>query len=120
MPVTFEEIHCNICGSTSASVFLQMEDYRYQKCNECGLIFQNPRPVFNELKKKKDSFLLPRIQEYNKLAVSLKLSTNEQDLLKRAQGFMWAFFYVDKDFEKMLVDCYQLKAEFMPFEIVIE
>jgi len=76
--------------------------------------------IFNELKKEEDSFLLPRIEEYNKLAGSLKLSTDEQDLLKRAQGFMWAMFYKDKDFEKMLIDCYQRKTEYMPFEIVLE
>jgi hypothetical protein len=76
--------------------------------------------IFNELKKEEDSFLLPRIQEYNKLAVSLKFSTDEQDLLKRAQGFMWAMFYKDKDFEEMLMDCYQRKAKYMPFEIVSE
>jgi 2-polyprenyl-3-methyl-5-hydroxy-6-metoxy-1,4-benzoquinol methylase len=29
-----------------------MEDYIYQKCTECGLIYQNPRPIFKELKKR--------------------------------------------------------------------
>jgi hypothetical protein len=48
------------------------------------------------------------------------LSTDEQDLLKRAQGFMWALFYKDKDFEKMIIDSYQRKAKYMPFEIVLE
>jgi len=76
--------------------------------------------IFNEIKKEEASFLMPRIQEYSKLAVSLKLSTNERDLLKRAQGLMWALFYNDKDFEKMLIDCYQKKAEYLPFEIVFE
>ena len=33
---------------------------------------------------------------------------------------MWAMFYRDKDFEKMLIDCYQRKTEYMPFEIVLE
>lgn len=76
--------------------------------------------IFKEIKKEEDSFLLPRIQEYSKLAGSLKLSTDEQDLLKRAQGLMWAMFYKDKDFEKMLIDSYQKKAKYMPFEIVSE
>jgi hypothetical protein len=76
--------------------------------------------IFNELKEKEDSFLLPRIQEYSKVASELKLSTDEQDLLKRAQGFMWALFYKDKDFENMIIDSYQGKAKYMPFEIVLE
>ena len=75
--------------------------------------------IFAEIKKK-DSFLLARIQEYNKLAATLKLSANEKDLLERAQGFMWAMFYKDMDFEKMLIDCYQRKAEYMPFEIKLK
>lgn len=76
--------------------------------------------IFGDLKKKKESFLLPRIQEYNKLAVALGLSTDEQVLLIRAQGFMWAMFYRDKDLEKMIINCYRKKAEYLPFEVVLE
>ncbi len=52
MSNSFEKVCCNICESTNASMFLQMEDYIYQKCDKCGLIYQNPRPVFKELKKR--------------------------------------------------------------------
>jgi hypothetical protein len=76
--------------------------------------------IFSDLKKKEESFLLPRIQEYNKLAVALELSTDEKVLLTRAQGFMWAMFYTDKDLEKLIVDSYQKKAEYLPFELVLE
>jgi hypothetical protein len=76
--------------------------------------------IFNEIKKEDASFLMPRIQEYGKLARELKLSTDEKDLLMRAQGALWALFYNDKDFEKMLIECYQAKSDYMPFKIVLE
>jgi len=76
--------------------------------------------IFSELKKKEKSFLLPRIQEYNKLAVALGLSTDEKVLLTRAQGFMWAMFYMDKDLEKLILDSYQKKAKYLPFKLVSE
>lgn len=91
-------------------------DYSKRNINFEAFTFDT---IFAEIKKK-DSFLLARIHEYNKLAVTLKLSANEKDLLKRAQGFMWAMFYKDMDFEKMLIDCYQRKAEYMPFEIKLK
>lgn len=75
--------------------------------------------IFSDLKKKEESFLLSRIQEYNKLAVALELSTDEQVLLTRAQGFMWAMFYRDKDLENMIIDCYRKKADYLPFAIVL-
>ena len=49
---TFEKVRCNICESTNASLFLKMKDFTYRRCNECSLIYQNPRPVFKELKKR--------------------------------------------------------------------
>lgn len=76
--------------------------------------------IFSDLKRKEESFLLPRIEEYNKLAVALRLSTDEQILLTRAQGFMWAMFYKDKDLEKMMMDYYLKKAEYLPFTLVLE
>lgn len=92
-------------------------DYSGRNINFEALTFD---AIFSDLKKKEDSFLLSRIQEYNKLAVALELSTDEQVLLTRAQGFMWAMFYRDKDLEKMIIDCYRKKAEYLPFEVVLE
>ena len=73
--------------------------------------------IFNEILKKKDSYILPRVEENNKLANQLKLSNNNEDLLKRAQGFMWALFYADSNFEKILLDGYRDKEAYLPFKI---
>jgi SAM-dependent methyltransferase len=47
-----EEISCNICGSKKSQPYLSMDSFKYMKCSGCGLIYQNPRPVFEALKKR--------------------------------------------------------------------
>jgi len=47
-----EHIECNICGNGNSSLFLKMEGFAYRKCKKCGLIYQSPRPVFDELQKR--------------------------------------------------------------------
>jgi hypothetical protein len=63
---------------------------------------------------------MAKVEERIKLVRKLKLSNDNDDLIKRAQGFMWALFYSDKDFAKMLIESYQKKADYLPFKIMIE
>jgi len=52
-----EYIKCNICGKDDYSFLLSGRDYRYNykkefnvvKCNQCGLIYLNPRPTFESI-----------------------------------------------------------------------
>ncbi len=52
MSESLEEVVCNICKDRNSSPYFIMDGFKYQKCNGCGLIFQNPRPVFEDLKKR--------------------------------------------------------------------
>ena len=52
MPEKIEEITCNICGSKKTTLYLEMDGYSYKKCLNCSLVYQNPRPVFKDLKKR--------------------------------------------------------------------
>jgi len=52
MPETLEKIQCNICDSTDARKLLDMEGFQYRKCESCGLVYQNPRPVFEDLRRR--------------------------------------------------------------------
>lgn len=72
--------------------------------------------IFNEIRKE-DSYILPKVEEYNRIANKLKLSNIKEDLLKRAQGFMWALFYIDDNLEEILFDSYLDKKEYLPFKI---
>ena len=52
MAETLEQTRCNVCGSREAETFLQLEAFSYQRCRNCGLVYQNPRPMFGDLKKR--------------------------------------------------------------------
>lgn len=56
-----EEVSCNLCGSNNTHIIFQSIDYNFtldpnekfyiSKCNECGLIFQNPRVEWKSMGK---------------------------------------------------------------------
>ena len=43
-------IPCNLCGGRRHRKILQARDYTFVRCADCGLSFQNPQPVFDDLK----------------------------------------------------------------------
>jgi SAM-dependent methyltransferase len=45
-----EFVHCNICNSDSTETFLSFDTFTYRRCRVCGLVYQNPRPVFGDLR----------------------------------------------------------------------
>lgn len=45
-----EEVSCNLCGSRDGRVFFSINGYTYRKCHNCDLVYQSPRPLFDELK----------------------------------------------------------------------
>ena len=46
----FRSVSCNLCGGRSHRRTLVCRDYTFVKCNLCGLVYQNPQPVFSDLK----------------------------------------------------------------------
>ena len=104
-------------GKIGTRICVTGEGFRDYEKREIYLEAFSFHTIFNEILKKQDSYILSRVSENNKLANQLKLSNNNEDLLKRAQGFMWALFYADSDFEKILLDSYHDKEEYLPFKI---
>ena len=45
-----ESVKCNICGSDKSKLFFKVDNFEYRKCENCGLVYQSPRPVFDDLK----------------------------------------------------------------------
>jgi len=43
-------IACNLCGGANHRKILETRDYTFVRCADCGLSFQNPQPVFDDLK----------------------------------------------------------------------
>ncbi len=48
------EISCNICGSKNFMEYFMVDKARFVKCDVCGLVYQNPQPVFSDLKNRYD------------------------------------------------------------------
>lgn len=45
----FETVACNLCGSWEHSPLHVIKGYTIVRCNKCGLVFINPRPVASKL-----------------------------------------------------------------------
>ncbi len=45
-----QEVACNLCLSNHYKTALKSADFLFVKCSSCGLIYQNPQPVFPDLK----------------------------------------------------------------------
>jgi hypothetical protein len=73
--------------------------------------------VMNGLKKGK---LDKKIEGFMNIVGKLKFSTDNDTAIKRAQGAFWWFFFNDKDFEKLLLDSYKSKKDYLPFVIIID
>jgi SAM-dependent methyltransferase len=49
---TYKENSCRICGSVDSTEYLKSDDYRFVRCRGCHFVYQNPVPVFSDLKKR--------------------------------------------------------------------
>ena len=43
---------CKICGSPESTEYLKSDDYRFVQCRDCCFVYQNPVPVFSDLKER--------------------------------------------------------------------
>ncbi|MBN2533869.1 MAG: class I SAM-dependent methyltransferase [Spirochaetales bacterium] len=48
----YKENSCRICGSSDCTEYLKSDDYRFVQCRACHFVYQNPVPVFSDLKKR--------------------------------------------------------------------
>ncbi len=48
----FEETGCKLCDSDRFRPILADDGYRFVRCLDCGLVYQNPQPVFDDLIKR--------------------------------------------------------------------
>ena len=73
-----EKISCNICGSDDSKLFFKVGDFEYRKCNNCGLVYQNPRPVFEDLKTNyKDNYFEYEISNQDNFFNLMKLGLKD-------------------------------------------
>ena len=47
-----ESVRCPGCGGTRALLFLACDAFGFVRCSDCSLVYQNPRPVFDDLRQR--------------------------------------------------------------------
>ena len=61
MPKTFssppgnermETVPCPLCGSSRWRLFLACDGFAFVRCQDCAIVFQNPRPVFDDVRRR--------------------------------------------------------------------
>jgi 2-polyprenyl-3-methyl-5-hydroxy-6-metoxy-1,4-benzoquinol methylase len=48
----FERIPCPLCGSPRHRICLRCDGFSFVRCASCHVVFQNPRPVFDDVRKR--------------------------------------------------------------------
>jgi 2-polyprenyl-3-methyl-5-hydroxy-6-metoxy-1,4-benzoquinol methylase len=48
----FRDVGCIQCGSPRRRLALRCEGFDFWRCRECGLVYQNPQPVFEDLRRR--------------------------------------------------------------------
>ncbi|HTP58462.1 MAG TPA: class I SAM-dependent methyltransferase [Spirochaetia bacterium] len=47
-----ETIGCPLCGSTRSGLYLPCDGFAFVRCQDCAVVYQNPRPVFDDLRRR--------------------------------------------------------------------
>ena len=48
----FETIPCPLCGNPKGLPFLRCDGFDFVRCSACSVVYQDPRPVFEDLRKR--------------------------------------------------------------------
>jgi hypothetical protein len=102
-------IATRICVTGEGMIDYPLRNYQLE-----GFVFN---AIFTDVKRHEDSVLIARLQEHAKLGKALRLSTDKDIALKRACGVIWALFYNDESFDKILREAYQRQKGYLPFAI---
>lgn len=46
------DVPCNLCGSRQRALRLRCDGFSFWRCRGCGLVYQNPQPVFEDLRRR--------------------------------------------------------------------
>jgi 2-polyprenyl-3-methyl-5-hydroxy-6-metoxy-1,4-benzoquinol methylase len=47
-----EDVPCPVCGSARRRPFLACDGFSFVKCRDCSIVYQNPRPVFEDVRER--------------------------------------------------------------------
>jgi len=75
IPQAWETVPCPFCNSTSASIYERFGSelqYTYKRCNQCSLIYQSPRPKYDQ------HFIDAAYAEYYQLTDNLEVNEKSE------------------------------------------
>jgi 2-polyprenyl-3-methyl-5-hydroxy-6-metoxy-1,4-benzoquinol methylase len=73
-----EDVKCALCSGTDTRLFIIKEGFNYRKCDGCGLVYQNPRPVFGDLRKRySEDYFQYELQNQNNFFALMKLGLRD-------------------------------------------
>ena len=74
---------CNLCGKDKTKLYLDCETFKYVKCMKCGLVYQNPQPVFKDLKRRyKQDYFKYELENDENFFNLMKLGLNDIKFFK--------------------------------------
>jgi 2-polyprenyl-3-methyl-5-hydroxy-6-metoxy-1,4-benzoquinol methylase len=78
MSEDMEHVVCGICGGDKNKIFLEMDGFLYRRCTKCGLVYQNPRPVFRDLRNRyNDGYFEYEIENQKNFFLLMKLGLRD-------------------------------------------
>ena len=85
-----ETVPCPCCGSSQSRPFLACDGFGFVRCRDCSVVYQNPRPVFDDLRRRygEDYFSYELTNESNFYGL-MRLGMNDVDFQapgRRASG----------------------------------
>lgn len=84
----FQEIACPLCGSENFTVAFSQPKYRFVRCAECGVLYQNPRPKNEYIQNRYDENYFHYEIENQKNFFQLQLKTlSDCNIEKLINGF---------------------------------
>jgi SAM-dependent methyltransferase len=91
-----ETMACALCGATGALPFLSSAGCAFVRCRSCSLVYQDPRPVFEDLRRRygADYFSYELENEANFFEL-MKLGLRDIDLDGLTEGFLRPRAFLD-------------------------
>ncbi len=70
-------LNCNLCGCNKTKLYLNCKIFKYVRCRSCGLVFQDPQPIFEDLKERyKNEYFIYELENdknfFNLMKLGLK------------------------------------------------
>ncbi len=90
------EVACSLCNSKSYSLFLKGEGFRFVKCRQCGLVYQNLQPVIRDLENRyRNNYFLYEIKNEKNFFNLMKLGLKDINFDRLTSGFARGSHFLD-------------------------